>query len=175
MATRQISLPAALTSFDEGVDDRVGALVSAAQGIGATYDDAGNLLTLNAGSMIVPYSHITASLTNQAAGDTEYPTSQQRHPRVDLSAMSEVRVGITVTAAGAAGSDIRPQYSTDNAAWNEISASDASVSMAALGDVAGSWVSLVAGAKADVYLRLVAKDGDGAADPSLAYAAFQFR
>ena len=49
---------------DERVDDRVGALISGGTGISATYDDAGNLLTLSAVQSDINTDSITEGSTN---------------------------------------------------------------------------------------------------------------
>jgi hypothetical protein len=76
---------------------------------------------------------------------------------------------VNVFAAGAAGpppAKLRAQYSTDQSSWNYLDGSSGpSVNEDTTGLQVSSWVNLAAGAKADVFLRIVGLDGDGSTDP----------
>lgn len=116
-------------------------------------------------------------LTNMPSADTEF-TGQGgvgRRTREDLTDYNEVRLVAHLHAAGAAGADLRIEYSTDQSAWQEIGTSSTELGIGSTGVVETAWIDLAAGAKADVYLRVMGKDGDGAADPSITYLAMQFR
>ena len=104
--------------------------------------------------------------------------------RVDLSSYSQCRLNV-IQAGGAAvsGAKLRLRYKTSSGsssadAYSLISASEVEVS---LGTTTGehylesSWVDLVAGAKADVYIAVTGISGDGAADPTLYSVVAEFR
>jgi hypothetical protein len=119
-----------------------------------------------------------APCTNMPADVTEIIGTNQHHIKYDLANAKQVRTSIRIGGtAGFAGSVIRVQYSTDESAWSEISASppNAAFDTGTNRVTVSSWVDLVAGAKADVFLRAVGEGGDGAVDPVLVNVYAQFR
>jgi hypothetical protein len=94
----------------------------------------------------------------------------------DLSTFSLARIVPNITTAGVAGSKLRAQYSTDQITWHYMDGSAGpSVTIDATGVRASSWVSLTTNAKADVFLRAVGLDGDGAIDPVFGITAMEFK
>jgi hypothetical protein len=87
--------------------------------------------------------------------------SQVGRVKADLTASTQARVLSNVAQAGAATAAIRVQYSTDQASWNYLDGSTGpAVNINTTGLKVSSWVALAAGAKADVFLRVVGINGD---------------
>jgi hypothetical protein len=116
--------------------------------------------------------------TNQPAADTEFLGTPYRM-LVDLSEARQYRFVIT-RAAGTvtAGSDCRVQYSTtqggayanlDGAAGPEVDISGAAETKSS------AWSNIAVAGQADVYLRIVCKQGNGANDPQFRGAYIQVR
>ena len=120
------------------------------------------------------FTNIPAAVTEVGAG------AGVLRIRADLTYATEARVSVGVRAgfAANAGATLAVQYSTDQTTWNYLRATGSGPS--AVIDVAGqvnvsSWVALDAGAKADVYLRIVTAGGDGVADPRIGTVTLQVR
>ena len=81
-----------------------------------------------------------------------------------------------VGQAGAGSAALRVQYSSDQSAWNYLDGGTGpSVTISTTGLKVSTWVALVAGAKADVFLRVVGINGDGSADPSFGNVILQVK
>lgn len=116
--------------------------------------------------------------TDAPAAEREFAATRYR-VLVDLTNVTEFRWNWNRSAtAGAAGYDCRPQYATtyagtyanlDGSGGPEISGTTQNTI------TTSGWVSLASGAKTDVYLRLMCKDGDGALDPATRNIQFQWR
>jgi hypothetical protein len=119
--------------------------------------------------------YISQTYTDLGAGPSV--TTPLFNNKVDLSRVTEVRFQARVNVAGAAGSWARLQYSADNqVTWAYLDgASGPEVAINAAGTFASPWVSLVAAAKADVHIRVVAGGGDGVADPQILMPLLQGR
>ena len=114
--------------------------------------------------------------TNQPAALTELFGLTTGRTRADLTVSSQVRIEVNVAQAGTASAAIRMQYSTDQASWNYLDGGTGpSVTVNTTGLKVSPWVNLAAGAKADVYLRVVGINGDGVADPSFGDITLQVR
>jgi hypothetical protein len=114
--------------------------------------------------------------TNQPPALTELFGSTIGRNKADLTASAQVRLLCDVAQAGAATAAIRVQYSTDQASWNYLDgATGPSVNLNTTGLKVSSWVNLAAGAKADVFLRVVGVNGDGTADPGFANILLQVK
>lgn len=117
-----------------------------------------------------------ATWTNMPAAVTEFAGLARHRTKLDLTQTREVRLLVNVATAGAAGAVLRAQYSTDQVAWAALDgASGPEVAIDATGLGVSGWVALEAGAKADVFVRIVGADGDGAADPVFGPVAVQVR
>lgn len=108
--------------------------------------------------------------TNQPAALTELIAATDRRVQADLTGATQARITCEQTAAAASASaELRLQYSTDGGT-NWSYADGASGPAVALGTAAGrrtgAWANLVAGAKADVLLRIVGINGNATADPA---------
>lgn len=121
---------------------------------------------------------LAAAWTNMPAAETEFG-GQQRRLIADLDQYEEVRIIVNKNAvAGAASSQLRGQYSTDSGgSWNAFDgATGPAVAVNFVSGVASSgWVTMAGAAQADVQIRIVGIDGDGALDPSFSIIALEFR
>jgi hypothetical protein len=119
------------------------------------------------------------TLTNMAAALTEFASSpNSSRTAADLTNASEMRIVVGVTSTpGSASAQMRVQYSTDETTWNYVDGASGPAASIATASVTsrGSWVTIDAGAKADVYLRIISINGDGAADPNLRSVQVQVR
>lgn len=109
-----------------------------------------------------------AAWTNQPAAETEFLSSASRRIAVDLTGYTQARFQAYVTAVGAAGAVLYPQYSADGGTtWATL---DGGVGLRlALSSVQlrdSGWQTLVVGAKAEVLVRMAGSGGDGVADPA---------
>lgn len=99
--------------------------------------------------------------------------------KFDLTKFTKTRLIVNVEVAGALGfpgAQIRVQYSTDQSTWYYLDGiSEPSVVISSVGLQISNWIDLVDGAKADVFLRLVGLDGDGAIDPGFGSIVVQFK
>ena len=102
----------------------------------------------------------------QPAAATEFCNTTSYRWRANLTNYSTVRLTAQILTAGAASSALRLQYTTDltgASGWDYMDgASGPSVATTSAGVAVSSSVSLASAAKADVLLRLVGINGDGA-------------
>lgn len=112
------------------------------------------------------------SWTNMPAAETEYQSTERYRFKYDLASYTSVRMMATVSAIGTASSILKIQYSTNGTTWVDLGVS---ISLAALGLPITAWTAIPAGAKSDVFFRIVGSGGDGAADPTLASVRMQVR
>jgi hypothetical protein len=113
--------------------------------------------------------------TNQPSALTEFNANTFRRLKFELTNATQARLVVDMAIAGAAvPAKLRAQYSTDQTTWNYLDGSAGpSVDINATGVRTSSWVTLAAGAKADVFLRLVGLSGDGVADPQFSLVQLQ--
>jgi hypothetical protein len=108
------------------------------------------------------------TITDIPAALTELAASTNRRAKVDLTNAIVARITARVTTAGSASAEIRAQYSLDESTWDYLDGSSGpAVNIATLGTKASGFVALAAAAKADVFVRVVTINGDGAADPQI--------
>jgi len=129
-------------------------------------------------TMSIPFSTTAATWTNMPAATTTLFGSTAYHKIADLTSAVQFRITIA-TRAGTVGTgaDLNLEYSTDRTTWyaaNSTYAGELAIDGAS-GSKIGSWVDLVAGAKQDVYLRIVGKQGDGVQDPIFYSLVIEFR
>lgn len=101
--------------------------------------------------------------TNMPAAVTELFATVHRRCKADLTDCDKCRLTGRVSTVGAANAVLRVEYSTDESAWSVLSP-DMPLNAGA-GTKASAWGNVPAGAKGDVFLRVVGQSGDGAADP----------
>jgi len=100
----------------------------------------------------------------------------------DLTNFTQCRLTVyQASGSAASGSKIilryRTTYSGTVTDYSDIGSSEVSTAFNTAGNdaLATSWINLVAGAKADVYLAVMCSGGDGAADPSLRIISADFK
>ncbi len=118
--------------------------------------------------------------TNMPSALTEwYSTPNRYRVKADLTNARQARVTVAVNVAAAANAECRVQYATDGdgqGTWAYLDGVDGpKVNVGSIEGKASAWVNLASGAKADVWLRLVGINGDGAADPSFGTVTVQLR
>jgi len=142
------------------------------------YPEAGRL-DLQAMPQAVPILMPAASAawTAMPAALTELLGLTILRARADLTGASEARLVANVGTAGAATpAKLRVQYSTDLAAWTYLDgAAGPGVDIDSTGLRVSAWTAIEAAAAADVYLRVVGIDGDGAASPAFGSVYVQVR
>lgn len=120
-----------------------------------------------------PPSHtllMTVTLTNIAAALTEVAGNYR--VKLDLTYVDQVRLVARVGVAGNAGSVLKAQYSADESSWSDLTTT---VSLAAVATPVTAWAAIPAGAKADVFVRVVTQSGDGVADPQIRQVQLQVK
>lgn len=123
---------------------------------------------------LAPYTYY--SWTNQPAAVTELGSSNRSRVRMDLSTADQYRITNNMYAAGFANASLDLQYSTDNLTFqNAYTHPSGSYCKENIGVNYGSWAPLVAGARTDVFLRVVGVSGNAVADPRFNNLHVQFR
>lgn len=121
------------------------------------------------------------TLTNQANAEQGLGNSNRNEAYFDAANFTQVRVVARVVTASAAANSPRlyPQYSTNGTSFTTIgagtTASGEVVPLIPAGAKKSNWITLPAGAKADVIFRIAMNGGDGVADPALGFVALQFK
>lgn len=119
--------------------------------------------------------------TNMPAALTFFAGSHRHVAKVDLSSFTECRLIVNKQAtAGAANAVVELRYasafSTSVGSYSQAGQSAVQVAVNVQNSVLDSdWVSLAAGARADVFLALVGSGGDGVLDPAFGAISAQFR
>ncbi len=123
-------------------------------------------------------SYSTQTWTAMPAALTEFNGGQQGRIKVDLSLATQARLIVrTQSTVGASGAELRAQYSTDENTWAYLDGltGPAIPLNAANATQVSAWVNLAAGAKADVFLRLIGINGDGSASPTFGNISVQVK
>ena len=117
-------------------------------------------------SILTPFA-IAASWNNQPAATTEVFGTTRNRARFTLTDATQARIHVNVQTVGAATAQLCAQYSLDQSAWAYLDGSSGPCApINALNEQSSSWVNLAASAKADVYLRVVGRNGNGSASPA---------
>jgi hypothetical protein len=120
---------------------------------------------------------------NQPNALTEiYGNTGHRAP-YDLTNFTQARMFANVTTAGASGAKLGVQYSTDNGStWayldqapGSATAGGPSVDIGSTGLQVSSYVTLNAGAKASIQLRVIGVSGDGSKNPAFGVIGLQVK
>ena len=119
----------------------------------------------------------TAQWRKMPAAVTELFGNTTSRNKLDLTYATHYRIVVNQTVAGYTDAVFNLQYSTDDASYLAADAADAGeLSVGAgTGVKVGSWAALVAGANADVWIRIAAHDGDGTASPVWSQIRIQFK
>jgi hypothetical protein len=100
----------------------------------------------------------------------EWAGSTRFRRYADLSLYTQARFSLMVTGAGATGSEVRPEYSTDGGTnWNPLDASGQfvlSIAATAATPLKSNWITFTAGLT-DVLLRVVGRNGNGSTSPTI--------
>ena len=118
---------------------------------------------------VVPLVNASVTWTNMPAAATEF-TGLPR-TKYDLTNADECRIVLDIGVVGAGTLTI--QYSTDQATW--VNLSPASPAISALNVLVSAWAAVPAGARADVFLRVLGTGGDGVFDPQFRLVQLQVR
>jgi hypothetical protein len=120
------------------------------------------------------WASMPAALTEMPSPNS--PASTRYRTQYDLTSATQARLVLTVTVAGSASANIRVQYSTNQSTWYYLDGSSGpSVAISSTGVKTSAWVNLTAGAKADVFLRIVGINGNGSASPSFGRIDLQLK
>lgn len=118
--------------------------------------------------------------TSMPAALTEYGGTNRTRVKADLTGFTQARLTVAVSTVGNSTAEVRIQYATDGdtqAAWAYLDGVDgpkANITTAANGRVS-AWVNLAAGAKGDVWLRVVGINGNGTLSPVLGTITLQVK
>jgi hypothetical protein len=85
--------------------------------------------------------------------------------KVDMTGFTDCRVVAGVNKVGSGTQDWKIQYSTDEAAWSDLTPAISDAGAAGEKLLVGAFGAIPAGAKADVFIRLVGKSTTAADDP----------
>lgn len=114
--------------------------------------------------------------TSMPSALTELGGSTRHRTKYDLSNASTARVVVNVMLAGAANAVICVQYSTDQTTWNYLdNGTEPCAPINSTGVRTSAFVNLAAAAKADVFLRVVGRGGNGWTSPQLGQVSLQIK
>ncbi|HKX72477.1 MAG TPA: hypothetical protein VJM32_00505 [Candidatus Saccharimonadales bacterium] len=121
------------------------------------------------------WTNMPAALT-EIFTPTDVPVASSRM-QYDLTDAQQIRFQVSISTAGSASAEVRIQYSTDQATWNYLDSGNTGLghNVSTTGLKVSSWSNIAAGAKGDVYLRVVGLNGDAVADPRFGIIQVQAR
>lgn len=120
--------------------------------------------------VVIPLTGTTLTWSNMPAADTEFPNLYRT--KVDLTKATDARLVVRVGVQGTTNSDLRAQYSADQSSWANLTGEAATNGV---GTIATPWAAIPTGAKGDVFVRVMGKEGDGAVDPQFRLIQLQVR
>ena len=112
--------------------------------------------------------------TNMPAAETDlFGIANLYYSKVDLTNATQSRIVVRIAVAPVVNAKIKVKYSTDGSTWYDL----CSVTMPATANNTnvGVWTNIPAGAKADVFIKVVGIDGNGTADPSFGLITLQVK
>lgn len=136
------------------------------------------------GQLVVPFhsdGSANITLTNQASGENFLAGTNRSIVALDLSNLTDCRLYARVITGSASVNNPRlivkyaATFQTAVGSYSAIGTSEVACSMTTAGGVVSSWIPLVSGAKADVFVTVTQIGGDGVADPALGPIFVQFR
>jgi len=104
---------------------------------------------------------------------TELFGAPRNRTKVDMTSASQARYLLNVSTAGTATATLRVQYSTDQTSWTDLPGATAAINTTGL--KVSAFTAVPAGAKQDVFLRVVGQNGDGVADPGFGVSSLQYK
>jgi hypothetical protein len=107
---------------------------------------------------------------------TELGGSARYRTKYDLSNATKARVVVNVMVAGSANAVICVQYSTDQTTWSYLdNGTEPCAAVNATGVRTSAFVDLATAAKADVFLRIVGRSGNGWTGPQFGQISLQIK
>jgi hypothetical protein len=124
---------------------------------------------------LTPFA-LSASWTSQPAAVTELFGATRNRVRFTLTDFAQARLHVNVQTVGAATAQLCAQYSLDQSVWAYLDGSGAPcVGINVLNVQSSGWIDLAAAAKADVYLRIVGRNGNGSTSPAFGNITIELR
>jgi hypothetical protein len=123
----------------------------------------------------------STALTNQALAKQPFGNSSGHAARFDATLFTQIRLSTAIFTSSASVNSPRlyPEYSTDNVTWITLGAgtvaSGDAITMASTGPKTTNWITLPAGALANVMFRCAMEGGDAAADPVTCIITAEFK
>ena len=120
-------------------------------------------------------------LTNQANAENFLAAVSRDITVLDLTTYTQCRLVTRVQTGSASANNPRLRlryhtaFSTTVTDYVDIGTSEVATSLASAGLADSGWISLAAGAKADVYVTVTQLGGDGVADPVIGFINAYFR
>lgn len=146
-------------------------------------DNIGNTGDTKEQTRVTFYAPGTASAwTSMPAALTEFRGQTATRQKANLAGKTQFRITLRTTGtAGATGSVIGVQYSTDESTWNFLddgsvtAGTNAAAITSTNTTVTTAWTNLATNAKGDVTLRVVGQNGDGVISPTLGNIALELQ
>jgi hypothetical protein len=120
---------------------------------------------------------LTTIWPNMPNALTEFFGATSMRTKFDLTNATQARFLVNVgPTAGSAGSTLSVQWSTNQTTWNDLVTGGLSVPITGANTLQVSALgNIVAGAKADVFLRVVGAGGNGTVDPRFGNVQLQVK
>lgn len=114
---------------------------------------------------VIPMLSTTSTFTNWPASEGEIisgATTGRFRNKFDLTNFTSIKVIASASVAAAQG-NLYPSYSTDQSSWTTIGTGTGSdkCSPTSIGINESGWITIPAGAKSEVYLRVLQQGGSG--------------
>jgi len=156
-----------LLSWDEASSTWIPKTIEAGGGVAST-----TIMDVD----IVSSPQTAQTWTDMPSALTELFGNTNNRIKIDLSTATKYRIVVNQSASGASGADLNLQYSTDNVTFLPADTNGAGEVDIGTGTgvKVGNWADLVAGAKADRWIRIVGKEGNGTTDPAFRQIRVQF-
>jgi hypothetical protein len=124
-------------------------------------------------TFVAPSGNSLSGWSDQPSATTELYGFNRNRVKQDLTGALQARYITNVGVAGGSSSQLRVQYSTDQTTWIDLPGT--AVSTSTTGLKVSTFTDLPAGAKQDVFLRVVGQGGNGFSDPSYGTMTLQIK
>ena len=124
--------------------------------------------THSAPPYVVTLVGASTTWTNMPSAATEFMGTPRT--KYDLTNADNVRIVANVGVIGNTGATLKIQYSTDETNWFDLTGT---VTVDVLNTRVGAWVAVPAGAKGDVFVRILGAGGNGVIDPQFRLVQLQ--
>jgi hypothetical protein len=131
-----------------------------------------------AGGIVILAPDAAATWPLQPAAETELFGATRNRTASDLTNASQARLIVNVVTAGKGppqAAELCAQYSLDEITWSDLGANGPCAKIDVAKVSRSGWKDLAAFAKADVYVRVVGKDGDGVVAPAFGNISIEVR